>query len=88
MLHVAYGMCRSPLHLNGSFLDTDPEEGPVEYLGIRRQYHKRIHLGAGNPACIRCICGHRAPNAASCKGKVIAMKPRGAAPDFQPGNDQ
>jgi hypothetical protein len=67
---------------------THPEVAPTENLGILLQYHKQVHLGAGHPARIWCICDPRAPNAASCRKRGVAMKPRGGALALQPGSGQ
>jgi hypothetical protein len=48
-LHPADGIWRSPPLLEGSFLDNDPGAGPIENLGIRRQYYERVRFGAGYP---------------------------------------
>jgi hypothetical protein len=52
MLHTADGIWGSPSHLEGSFPDIDFGVVPIEILGICRQYHKRVHLGAGHTAHI------------------------------------
>jgi hypothetical protein len=71
-----------------NFPDTDPGAAPIENWGIRRQYHKRVHLEFGHPASIRCICGPRAPNAASFRGRGIALEPWVGAAVFQSGSGQ
>jgi hypothetical protein len=43
---------------------------------------------SGHTACIWCISGPRAPNAASCIRRSIAVEPWGGAPAFQPGSGQ
>jgi hypothetical protein len=55
---------------------THTRVAPTERWGIRRQYHNRVHLEVGSLARIRRISGPRALNAASCRRRVIAMKPR------------
>jgi hypothetical protein len=61
---------------------------PTDNLGICHEYHKWVHLGARHPVHIWCSCGSRAPNAASCRGRGIAMELWGWAPAFQPGRGQ
>jgi hypothetical protein len=75
-LHAADGIWGGPPYFEGSVSDTDPGAVPTGNLGIRRQYHKGVHLGAGHPARIWCICGPWAPNTASCRGRGIAMQTR------------
>jgi hypothetical protein len=48
---------------------------PAENFGICPEYHKGVHLGAEHPACIRCIGGARALNAASCRRRGVETLP-------------
>jgi hypothetical protein len=45
-LHAADSVWGIPSHVEGRFPDTDTGATPTENLGIRRQYHKRLLLGA------------------------------------------
>jgi hypothetical protein len=69
----------SPPLLDVSFPDDDTGMAPTENLGICRHYHESVNFEAEYPMNIRRICKHRAPNAASCSGRIISMKPQGGA---------
>jgi hypothetical protein len=51
-LHTADGIWGSPPNHQGSFPDNDSGVAPIQNLGIRRQYHKRVYLGNGHTARI------------------------------------
>jgi hypothetical protein len=50
---------------------THPGEPPAENLDFRHRYQRCAHLGTGP-----CICGHRAPNATTSRGRDIVTEPR------------
>jgi hypothetical protein len=79
-LHAADSIWGSPTHPEGSFPDTNSGVAPTQNLSIHHQYHKRVHLWAGHPAHIWCICGPRVPNA-------VSYRWRGASA-FQVGSGQ
>jgi hypothetical protein len=83
--------CRQYLgkpYLERRYPDTSPGLAPSENLCVCGKNYKVVHLGDGHPAHIRCICGPRAPNAASCRGRGIAMEPQSGASAFQPCSRQ
>jgi hypothetical protein len=43
-----------------------------DYLGIRRQYHRCVHIGTQHPVCLEHIRGSEAPSTNGQRGNVLA----------------
>jgi hypothetical protein len=59
-VHPADSIRENPPHLEGSFSKT--EAAPTDSLGVRRQYHRGVHLGTPCYVLPRCIRPFEAPH--------------------------